>query len=144
MTDLNALTIAEARDKLRAGEITSVELTEACLKAADGAQALNAVVHATPEIALEQAKAADARLKAGDAPSMCGIPLGIKVGNVNGFLTKEWKGANRQSVIWIVTGIFDNAARCCFIIFKTALANWNNDVIPRQQSDLNLGSSLAL
>ena len=78
MTDLNALTIAEARDKLRAGEITAVELTEACLKAADGAKALNAVVHATPEIAMEQAKAADARLKAGDAPSMCGIPLGIK------------------------------------------------------------------
>ena len=78
MTDLNALTIAEARDKLRAGEITSVELTEACLKAADSAKALNAVVHSTPDIALEQAKAADVRLKAGDAPSMCGIPLGIK------------------------------------------------------------------
>ena len=78
MTDLNALTIAEARDKLRAGEITSVELTEACLKAADSAKALNAVVHSTSDIALEQAKAADVRLKAGDAPSMCGIPLGIK------------------------------------------------------------------
>ncbi|WP_413719923.1 Asp-tRNA(Asn)/Glu-tRNA(Gln) amidotransferase subunit GatA [Silicimonas sp. MF1-12-2] len=78
MTDLNALTIAEARDKLRAGEITAVELTEACLKAADGAKALNAVVHATPDIAMEQAKAADARIAAGDAPSMCGIPLGIK------------------------------------------------------------------
>ena len=78
MTDLNALTIAEARDKLRAGEITAVELTEACLKAAGGAKALNAVVHATPDIAMEQAKAADARIAAGDAPSMCGIPLGIK------------------------------------------------------------------
>jgi aspartyl-tRNA(Asn)/glutamyl-tRNA(Gln) amidotransferase subunit A len=78
MTDLNALTIAKARDKLRAGEITAVELTEACLKAADGAKALNAVVHATPDIAMEQAKAADARIAAGDAPSMCGIPLGIK------------------------------------------------------------------
>ena len=78
MSELNALTIAEARDKLRAGEITSVELTEACLKAADEAKALNAVVHATPEIALEQAKAADARLASGDAPDMCGIPLGIK------------------------------------------------------------------
>ena len=78
MSDLNALTIADARDKLRAGEITSVELTEACLKAADAAKALNAVVHPTPEIALEQAKAADARLASGDAPDMCGIPLGIK------------------------------------------------------------------
>ena len=78
MSDLNALTIADARDKLRAGDITSVELTEACLKAADEAKALNAVVHPTPEIALEQAKAADARLAAGNAPDMCGIPLGIK------------------------------------------------------------------
>ena len=78
MSDLNRLTIAEAREKLRAGDITSVELTEACLTAAEGAGALNAVVHHTPEIALEQAKAADTRLKGGDAPSMCGIPLGIK------------------------------------------------------------------
>ena len=78
MTKLNVLTIAQAREKLRAGEITSVELTKACLKAADEAKTLNAVVHATPEIALEQAKAADARLAAGDAPDLCGIPLGIK------------------------------------------------------------------
>src|SRR6056297_259164 len=78
MTDLNALTIAEARDALRKGEVTSVELTEACLKAIEGADALGAVVHKTPEIARERAAAADARIKAGDAPSMCGIPVGIK------------------------------------------------------------------
>ena len=78
MSDLNTLTIAAARDKLRAGEVTSVELTEACLKAADAAKSLNAVVHPTPDIALKQAKAADARLAAGNAPDMCGIPLGIK------------------------------------------------------------------
>src|SRR6056297_2959182 len=78
MTDLNALTIAEARDALRKGEVTSVELTEACLKAIEGADALGAVVHKTPEIARERAAAADARIKAGGAPSMCGIPVGIK------------------------------------------------------------------
>ena len=78
MSDLNTLTIAEARDKLRAGEIKAVELTQACLHAADAGKVLNAVVHPTPEIALEQAAAADARIAAGDAPSMCGIPLGIK------------------------------------------------------------------
>ena len=78
MSELNRLTIAEARDKLRAGDITSVELTEACLTATEGASALNAVVHHTPDLAREQAKAADARLQAGDAPAMCGIPLGIK------------------------------------------------------------------
>ena len=78
MTDLTKLKIAEARDALRAGDISSVELTEACLSAIDAADALGAVVHKTPEIARDQANAADARIKAGDAPDLCGIPLGIK------------------------------------------------------------------
>jgi aspartyl-tRNA(Asn)/glutamyl-tRNA(Gln) amidotransferase subunit A len=78
MTDLNKLTIAEARDALRKGETTSVALTEACLAAIDGAGALGAFVHKTPELALERARAADARIAAGDAPDMCGIPVGIK------------------------------------------------------------------
>ena len=75
---LNQLTIAEARDRLRARDVTSVELAEACLAAIDGADALNAFVHKTPEIALDRARAADARLAAGTAPAMCGIPIGIK------------------------------------------------------------------
>ncbi|MFD1913913.1 Asp-tRNA(Asn)/Glu-tRNA(Gln) amidotransferase subunit GatA [Halodurantibacterium flavum] len=78
MSDLNKLTIAAARDALRKGDVTAVELTEACVSAVEGAGRLNAFVHRTPEIALEQARAADARIKAGDAPAMCGIPLGIK------------------------------------------------------------------
>ena len=78
MTELNSLGLAEARDALRKGDTTSVALTEACLSAIEGAGALNAFVHHTPEIALDQAKAADARLQAGDAPAMCGLPLGIK------------------------------------------------------------------
>ena len=71
-------TIAAARDALRKGEISSVDLTMSCLTAMDAGDALNAFVHKTPEIALEQARAADARIQAGDAPSMCGIPIGIK------------------------------------------------------------------
>ncbi|MEO0654100.1 MAG: Asp-tRNA(Asn)/Glu-tRNA(Gln) amidotransferase subunit GatA [Pseudomonadota bacterium] len=78
MADLNALTIAEARDGLRSGAFSSAELTEACLSAIEGAGALNAFVHNTPERAREQAQAADARIAAGDAPDLCGIPLGIK------------------------------------------------------------------
>ncbi|MFC3615438.1 Asp-tRNA(Asn)/Glu-tRNA(Gln) amidotransferase subunit GatA [Lutimaribacter marinistellae] len=78
MTDLNSLTLAQARDMLRKGETTSVELTQACLKAIEGADALNAFVHKTPEIALERARAADARIGQGDAPAMCGLPIGIK------------------------------------------------------------------
>ncbi|MBN8187653.1 MAG: Asp-tRNA(Asn)/Glu-tRNA(Gln) amidotransferase subunit GatA [Rhodobacteraceae bacterium] len=78
MTDLTKMKVAEARDALRAGDVTSVELTEACLGAIDAADALGAFVHKTPEIAMDQAKAADARIKGGEAPSLCGIPMGIK------------------------------------------------------------------
>ena len=74
----NALTIAAARDALRSGDLSATDLTMACLTAIDASDALNAFVHKTPEIALSQARAADARLKSGQAPAMCGIPLGIK------------------------------------------------------------------
>ena len=77
MSDLTKLTISAARDALRKGDLTSAELTAACLTEIDAADALNAFVHKTPEIAMEQAKAADARHGA-DAPSLNGIPLGIK------------------------------------------------------------------
>jgi aspartyl-tRNA(Asn)/glutamyl-tRNA(Gln) amidotransferase subunit A len=78
MTDLTKLTIAGARDAMRKGDTSSAEITAACLKAIEGSGALNAFVHNTPDIANAQAAAADTRIKAGDAPAMCGIPLGIK------------------------------------------------------------------
>ena len=74
----NEMTIAAARDALRKGELSAVDLTMACMVAMDAGDGLNAFVHKTPDIALDQARAADARIAAGDAPSMCGIPLGIK------------------------------------------------------------------
>ena len=77
MSDLSKLTIAAARDAMRKGELTSVELTDACLSEIEGASALNAFVHNTPEMAREQAKAADAR-RGADAPDMNGVPVGIK------------------------------------------------------------------
>ena len=78
MAEYNNWTIAEARDKLRAKEITSEELTLACISAIDNADALGAFVHKTPDEAIDQAKSADLRLKQGDAPALCGIPIGVK------------------------------------------------------------------
>ena len=78
MMGANTLTIAGARDALRKRELSAVDLTMACLTAIDAGDGLNAFVHKTPEIALDQARAADARIAGGDAPGMCGIPLGIK------------------------------------------------------------------
>ncbi|MEM7270116.1 MAG: Asp-tRNA(Asn)/Glu-tRNA(Gln) amidotransferase subunit GatA [Pseudomonadota bacterium] len=78
MADLNKLTLAGARDGLRAGNFTSREIAESCIAAIDAAGALNSVTAKTPEKALEMADAADARIAAGDAPDMCGLPLCIK------------------------------------------------------------------
>ncbi|PYE89681.1 Asp-tRNA(Asn)/Glu-tRNA(Gln) amidotransferase subunit GatA [Phyllobacterium leguminum] len=79
MTDLTALTIADARNKLKAKEITATELTDAYLNAIDAANdKLNAYVAVTPEKAREMAKASDARLAKGEAGALEGIPLGIK------------------------------------------------------------------
>ncbi|GLQ34885.1 glutamyl-tRNA(Gln) amidotransferase subunit A [Amylibacter marinus] len=97
MSELSKLTITEAREKLRAKEITAVELTQDCVDAVAAGDALNAYCAKTPEIALEQAAAADARLASGDAPDMCGIPLGIK----DLFCTK---GVTSQAASKILSG----------------------------------------
>ena len=78
MPDLMKLTLASARDALRSGQVTAVELTEASLAAVEASKPLNAFVHDTSDIARAQAMAADLRLQAGDAPDMCGLPIGMK------------------------------------------------------------------
>lgn len=79
MSELTALTIAEARDKLKAKAITATELTEAYIAAIDSAnETINAYVAVTPEKAREMAKASDARIAEGKAGALEGIPLGVK------------------------------------------------------------------
>ncbi len=79
MTDLTRLTIAEARERLAAKDVTAVELTEAYIAAIEAANpAINAYVTVTPEKARAMAKASDARIAAGKAGALEGIPLGIK------------------------------------------------------------------
>ena len=78
MTSLLDLSLAEARDGLRAKEFTAVELTDAYLGMVEKHRGLNAYITETPDLAREQAKAADAALAAGTAGAMAGIPVGIK------------------------------------------------------------------
>ena len=76
---LISLSLAEARDALRAKKISSVELTQAYIDAsAKHNGALNAYITLTPELALEQAKAADAALAQGEQGALLGLPLAIK------------------------------------------------------------------
>ena len=79
MSELTGLTIAEARDALRKKDFSARELAEAHLAAIDGANgALNAFLFATPEKALDMAKASDARLAKGKGLPLDGIPIGVK------------------------------------------------------------------
>jgi len=72
------LTIAELAKGLRAGEFSSVELTQTYLQRIHQHSELNAYVTVTDELALQQAKAADARLASGDASLLTGIPIAQK------------------------------------------------------------------
>ncbi|MBP8252012.1 MAG: Asp-tRNA(Asn)/Glu-tRNA(Gln) amidotransferase subunit GatA [Herpetosiphon sp.] len=77
--DLHTLTIAQARQQLDAGEISAVELTDACLQRIEAVEPeLHSFLLTTPELAREQAHAADTRIKAGEADALTGIPIGIK------------------------------------------------------------------
>jgi len=79
VTRLTDLTIADAREGLRAKTFSSQELTQAHLEAIEAANtALNVYVLPTPERALEMAAASDARLSKGEGGALEGIPLGIK------------------------------------------------------------------
>ncbi len=78
MTNLTNLTIAEARAKLKAREISALELTESYIAAIEKAKILNAYVAETPDQARAMAKASDAKLAKGEGGSLEGIPLGIK------------------------------------------------------------------
>ena len=78
MTDLTALTLAQARDGLRKKQFSATELAEAHLDAMARARALNAFVKETPERARAMAAASDARLAKGEGGPLEGLPLGIK------------------------------------------------------------------
>ncbi len=70
--------IAALRDELRARRVSARELAEAAIAAMQAARPLNAFITETPEVALAQAGAADAALKAGTAGPLAGIPIAVK------------------------------------------------------------------
>jgi aspartyl-tRNA(Asn)/glutamyl-tRNA(Gln) amidotransferase subunit A len=74
-----ALTIREARERLRRRQISSVELTQAFL-ARIGAlnPRLNAYLTITDDEALEMARQADARIQRGEDTPLLGVPIAIK------------------------------------------------------------------
>ena len=80
MTDLTDLGVAAIRDGVSAGTFSAVEVAEAFNANVAAAQdALNAFIVATPEKAIEAARAVDARRAAGEPlGKMGGVPIGMK------------------------------------------------------------------
>ena len=79
MTTPTDFTIAEARDALDSGAVSARELAEAHIAAMDAARNLNAFITETPDRALADADASDARRAKGEAlGALDGIPLAIK------------------------------------------------------------------
>ena len=81
--DLSTLTISTATEQLRHGELSALELTEACLQQMSRlASVINAFITPTPELAVRAAMQADALFA--NSPSnlkdlwLLGIPLAIK------------------------------------------------------------------
>ncbi|MBL7057702.1 Asp-tRNA(Asn)/Glu-tRNA(Gln) amidotransferase subunit GatA [Patescibacteria group bacterium] len=77
--NLNELTIKESIEKLRAGEITSQDLTEACLSQIEKLEPmLNACITIARDEAMIAAKQADARRASGEDSPLLGIPYLVK------------------------------------------------------------------
>lgn len=79
MSELIHLGLKEAASKIKARDISSVELTKALLERVEGRnEAINAFITVCGEKALEMAENADARVKEGKGRLIEGVPLGIK------------------------------------------------------------------
>jgi aspartyl-tRNA(Asn)/glutamyl-tRNA(Gln) amidotransferase subunit A len=77
--DLTQITIHEARRLLQENKLSSVELTEAYLERIRRVEPkVRAFVAVTGDLALAQARRADALIAAGRGKSLTGIPIGIK------------------------------------------------------------------
>src|SRR5918999_2033825 len=77
--DLAYLTAADAAALFRTRELSPVDLTLACLERIEALQpVLRAYVTVTPEIALREARAAEAAILRGDDRPLLGVPVAYK------------------------------------------------------------------
>jgi aspartyl-tRNA(Asn)/glutamyl-tRNA(Gln) amidotransferase subunit A len=82
MDNLTDLSIAEAAKALRSGDVSSVELTQACLERIGELEPrIHAFLALTAQAAIEQAEQADERFRNGggaEQPVIAGIPIAVK------------------------------------------------------------------
>ena len=77
-TDLHDLGVAELAAQLAAGKVSSVEMTQHFLARIQHHDSLGAFLATDADVSLAQARAADARLAAGERTPLLGVPLAHK------------------------------------------------------------------
>jgi aspartyl-tRNA(Asn)/glutamyl-tRNA(Gln) amidotransferase subunit A len=78
MSALHQKGVAELARSLAAREVSAVEAAQHFLARATAHQALGAFVAVDADVTLAQARAADAKLAAGGAPALTGVPIAHK------------------------------------------------------------------
>jgi aspartyl-tRNA(Asn)/glutamyl-tRNA(Gln) amidotransferase subunit A len=85
-SNLHDLTVAQLATKLHTKEVSAVEVTQHFLDRSHAADNLGAYLAFNDEFSLSQAKAADARIAAGDVSPLTGVPIAHK----DIFVTKDF------------------------------------------------------
>ncbi|AGH82586.1 Asp-tRNA(Asn)/Glu-tRNA(Gln) amidotransferase subunit GatA [Ralstonia nicotianae] len=100
---MTASTLKTLSAQLAAKEVSAVELARHYLARIEARADLNAFIHVDPEATLAQAQAADARLAAGDAGPLAGIPIAHK----DVFVTRGWRATAGSKMLDSYVSPFD-------------------------------------
>ncbi|MCY0386898.1 Asp-tRNA(Asn)/Glu-tRNA(Gln) amidotransferase subunit GatA [Robbsia sp. Bb-Pol-6] len=95
--------LTELRDALDAREFSAVELAEHHLARIAAAAGLNAFIDVDPAVTLAAARAADARLGAGERGPLLGLPLAHK----DVFVTRDWRSTAGSKMLEQYRSPFD-------------------------------------
>src|SRR5688500_6839915 len=104
MIELHQASLGRLRAVLDSGQVSAVELARAYLDRISASD-LNAFIDVQPELTLEQARAADARLARGERAPLLGVPLAHK----DIFVTRGWRSTAGSRMLEHYVSPFDAA-----------------------------------
>lgn len=100
---MTASTLKTLSAQLAAKDVSAVELARHYLSRIEARADLNAFVHVDAEATLAQAQAADARIAAGDAGPLAGVPIAHK----DVFVTRGWRATAGSKMLDSYVSPFD-------------------------------------
>ena len=103
-SNLHDLTVAQLASKLHAKDVSAVEVTQHFLDRSHAADNLGAYLAFNDEFSLSQARAADARIAAGDVSPLTGVPIAHK----DIFVTKDFPSTAGSKILSGYRSSFDS------------------------------------